>query len=420
MVQATRSTFLMQDHEPESSESYPAPRVPLFPVITPGTFAGPSGGALPSVLDARWSLQLTYGRMAIGLALRDIGIKPGEKVLIPAYHCLSMVAPVEWTGAKAVYYRVREDTSVDLEDIRARIDAGTRAIIVTHYFGFPQEMAPIRSLCDAKGVVLLEDCAHAIFGEHDGHALGSFGDYAIASPMKFFPIYEGGLLASAKRPLDQIRLSPLGWLYSVRAAAILLERSVEYRRLGPLGFLVAGPLWLKSALLRVAKSMKPKTSEEWWGHPVGGHSSGKTGDFEPQWIDRRMSQTSRSVIRFASWPRIAEARRRNYQRLHDRLSGLPGSRPLFSRLPDGAVPFAFPLLVDNPVEIFHSLKEQGVPIMRFGEFLSEDVDARSYPEAMELSRRVFQFPCHQELRAEDLDWLAETVRATLLAAAGGS
>ncbi len=394
---------------------YPAPRVPLFPVVTPSTFGGDARATLPSVLDAKWILPLTYGRMAIGLALRDMGIKPGEKVLIPAYHCLSMVAPVEWAGAKPVYYRVREDATADLEDIRSRVEPDTRAIMVTHYFGFPQDIAPIRALCDEKGIVLLEDCAHALFGEHGGQPLGSYGDYTIASPMKIFPIYDGGLLTSNRRPLDRIPLSPLGWVFSLRAASILLERSLEYRRLGFIGNLLAVPLWLKTEILRLAKAVGPGKPDEWFGPAVGERSSGRTGDFDSRWIDRRMSLTSRSLMRLASKPRIAEIRRRHYQTLLDRLSGLPGSAPLFPTLPDGVVPFAFPLVVFEPEEIFHSLKTHGVPIMRFGEFLSDEVDPHAFPEAVHLSRRVFQFPCHQDMEARDMEWMVETIRKELLA-----
>lgn len=372
---------------------------------------------VPSVFSAKWLLPLTYGRMAIGLALRDMGIREGEKVLVPAYHCLSMIDPVEWAGAKPVYYRVREDASVDLDDIRARVDGSTRALMVAHYFGFPQDIATIRSFCDERGLVLLEDCAHAIFGEFQGRPLGSFGDYTIASPMKFFPIYDGGILASHRRSLDRISLSPLGWPFSLRAATILLERSLRYRRLGPARYLLALPLWLKSVLLRFAKTLRPQGRDEWGLPAVGGQSSGRTGDFDPRWINRRMSQTSRSLMRLVSGPRVAEARRRNYKELLDRLSNLPGARPLFPVLPDGVVPLAFPLWVDEPGEVFDSLKRQGVPIMRFGEFLSEGVDPQVYPDAISLSRRVLQFPCHQELRSEELNWLVETVREALLAAA---
>ena len=130
-----------------------------------------------------------------------------------------------------------------------------------------------------------------------------------------------------------------------------------------------------------------------------------------------MSQTSRTIIRLASKSRIALERRRNYQVLLEGLSGLPGSRPLFPALPEGVVPFAFPLLVDEPARLFRPLKSQGVPIMRFGEFLSEEIRPDLFPEAIELSRRVFQFPCHQEMRPDELDWLVTTVRQELLTAA---
>src|SRR5262249_11225064 len=151
--------------------TYPGPRVPAYPVLSFETFAPGGSVGLASVLDARWVLHLTYGRMAIGLALKHMGIKRGDSVLLPAYHCLSMVDPVLWAGAQARYYRVREDTSVDLDDIQARIDGTTRALLVPHFFGFPQDMAAIRAFCDAKGLVLIEDCAHVIFGDYRGMPL---------------------------------------------------------------------------------------------------------------------------------------------------------------------------------------------------------------------------------------------------------
>jgi perosamine synthetase len=403
--------------DPGEGTSYPAPRVPLFPVVSWGTFRESGTARTPSLLDARATLLVTYGRMAIGLALRDMGIRPGDRVLLPAYHCLSMVDPVPWAGGEPVFYRVRADASVDLEDVRARIDSRTRALMVTHYFGFPQDMEAIRRFCDETGLVLLEDCAHAILGETSGRPLGSFGDYSIASPMKFYPIYEGGLLASDRRPLDQIALRSLGWKFSLRAAFIMLERSVLYRRLGLVGYAVRPFLWAKDAILAVAKSLRPGRSDSWWGPAVGGPSSGRTGDFEPRWVDRRMSRTSRWILTHASRSRIAEARRRHYRALLARLSNLPGARPLFPALPEGVVPFAFPLVVDNPAPVFEELKRHGVPIMRFGEFLDEAVDPRVYPDTIDLSRRVLQFPCHQEMTERDVEWMAARIRDTVLDAA---
>jgi perosamine synthetase len=157
------------------------PCVPLAPVLSLAAFTGRGDAPVPSILDAGAALLVTSGRIAIGLALRAMGVGQGDVVLMPAYHSLSMIPPVLWRGAEARFYRVTPDAQVDLADVAAKLDRRVKAIVVTHYFGFPQQMAPIRAWCDQHRVALLEDCAHSFFGEHAGRPIGSSGDYAIAS-----------------------------------------------------------------------------------------------------------------------------------------------------------------------------------------------------------------------------------------------
>ena len=57
---------------------------------------------------------------------------------------------------------------------------------------------------------MLEDCAHAFFGEYENRPLGSFGDYAIASTMKFFPTSEGGCLVSSHHSITSLHLKSAG------------------------------------------------------------------------------------------------------------------------------------------------------------------------------------------------------------------
>ena len=80
---------------------------------------------------------------------------------MPAYHSLSMIPPVLWRGATPVFYRVGPDAAVDLDDAGGKVTPATRAIMVTNYFGFPQDLAAVRAFCDARGLSMLEDCAHA-------------------------------------------------------------------------------------------------------------------------------------------------------------------------------------------------------------------------------------------------------------------
>ena len=93
------------------------------------------------------------GRMALSAAFRDAQIGKGDEVLLPAYHCIVMVDAVLSAGATPVFYRIQSDTAVDLQDIEERITPSTRALLVVHYFGFPQmEMQAIRTLCNARNL----------------------------------------------------------------------------------------------------------------------------------------------------------------------------------------------------------------------------------------------------------------------------
>src|ERR1051325_1312360 len=199
-----------------SAIPYPRSSIPVVPVFSWAVFFSLGGTAAPSVADAGDVRYTASGAGAIGLALRDAGIGAGDEVLLPAYHCLAMVEPVRAIGARPAFYRLRPDLSIDLDDLRARIHPSTRAILATHSFGFPADMAAVRTLCDRHKLLLIEDCAHAFYGSIDGRALGTVGDYAIASVRKFFPVYDGGLLVSTRRHLDRVRLRSPGFAYELK------------------------------------------------------------------------------------------------------------------------------------------------------------------------------------------------------------
>ena len=109
-------------------------------------------------------------------------------------------------------------------------------------------MAVVRSFCVALGCNLIEDCAHAFFGITDDWPVGSWGDVSIASLTKFFPVPEGGLIASATRPLKALDLEPRGWYGEIKAAADAIELGVEHERFPGLNSLFAGVFAMKNWL----------------------------------------------------------------------------------------------------------------------------------------------------------------------------
>lgn len=382
---------------------------PLAPVLGWRDFVPQRGARLPSVLDIQQRRLVTSGRMAIALALRAMGVRAGARVLVPAYHSPSMVPPVLHVGATPEFYRVGRDTGVDLDDLARRLP-GAGALMVTHYFGFPQRMAPIRALCDRHGVPLLEDCAHSLFGAEGGRPLGTWGDYAAASTMKFFPSYDGGCVASARHPLGEIRLRPAGLLFEAKAALGALEYSFAHGRLRAAALLLALPQRTLQALWRWRKRSLPPARQT-----IAPAASESGFEFDPHWLDKRSAWFSRAVLHLSSRQRLCRNRRRHYLALQQAVEGLPGCRPLHPALPEQVVPWVFPLLVDDPEPAFERLQAAGVPLVRFGLPLAADACA----DARTLARHVLGLPCHQGLSERELGAIVTALRQSFISAPPG-
>jgi len=386
--------------------------IPSVPVLSLASLRGPRRAPLPSLLDSGEVRLVSSGRIAIGLALRELGVGAGDVVLVPAYHSPSMIPPVHWRGARAVFYRIHPDTTADLDDVKAKLEAGgVKAVMATHFFGFPQDLGGLRALCDRHGAGLVEDCAHSFFGRHGNVAVGASGDYAIGSSMKFFPIYEGGCLVSQRHRLA-LPLRGAGPGFEAKAALNALEASFAHGRLPALRTALALPLRLKGALWRRLKARRATGD----GNPAAAlapSSSDSSFDFDPAWLDKRTSWFSRLVLRHAGRARIVERRRRHYLALAAALDGAPGWQPLFATLPDGACPWIFPLLAEQPDALCALLAEAGVPIVRFGATLWPGVDATVCANSVALGRQLVGLPCHQELDSAELAWLGASVRRAL-------
>lgn len=386
---------------------YPRPRIPVHPIL-PVKLRWPfNNKSLCSVLDIQSIKFVTSGRAAIALALEDMQLNKDDKVLIPAYHCTSMVEPVIWSRATPVFYRIDADGSVNIKDIQEKLDGNVRAIIVTHYFGFPQDTLALRDLCDENGIFLIEDCAHALFGKSGGVTIGATGDYAIASMPKFFPTYDGGCIASSKNSLQGIRLDSSGFAFQIKSLFNIIERALEYGRLPLFRFLLRPLIYTKEIIWQ---KLKPGTLAN---KPLAPSSSEGSYQFEEEWIHKKISYPSKIIMKCTAKTCMAETRKGHFNNLLQAFSQTPGAAPLFDHLPEDVVPYVFPLLVNNPEPVFPVLKNKGVPIIRFGEYLWEGVDQSICQNSAYLSKHLFQLPCHQDLTIDEIAWMVKEIQETL-------
>lgn len=394
---------------------FPRPAAPPLPVPGPGSFALGQTGVLIGVQRLGQSIATHSGRYAITLALAHAGLRPGDRVLLPAYHCLAMVEPLHTAGLLPVYYPIRPDTTVAADLIAQLAPSGAKALLVVHYFGFVRDLGPLREVTKRLGMVLIEDCAHACFGEAAGLPVGSIGDYAIASTLKFFPIGDGGLLASAHRDLSDIQLRPPPLKVELKAAVNLLEQALEYRRLGRAGRIIAGLLGLRESVLRHLKRLRQTGP----GPMASATVQTPESAMDPRWLAWSGTRVSAFLLRHAGTADLARRRRGYYMAYLGAVAGRSDCRPLFDALPTGTVPQVFPLYVEQCLAVFVTLKREGVPIIRFGEFLDPQVTPELCPVSIDYAEHLLQFPCHQELSESEAAWIRGRLIAALDQAAMG-
>lgn len=380
-------------------------RYPRLPVLGWSAFSRRPAEPLPGVMDAKQRCATVSGRAAIGLAIQALGIRPGERVLVPTYHCPTMITPIVAAGAIPVFYPIGPTGGASLAWLEERGTRDVRAMVVAHYFGVPQAMAGIRKFCDANGLALIEDCAHSFFGVSDGRPVGSWGDVAIASLTKFFPVPEGGLIVSNDVPLDHMRLSPRPWIDELRAIGDAIQAGAEHGKLGGLNSLLQALFGAKALVRRTAQAEQA---------PALARVNVDDELLKPA----QPAAATLWITRHVHAGRIAACRRRNYARLAKRLAGVRGAYPLVPDLPPGAVPYVFPLYVHRAEALYQPLRRTGIPIFRWDLLWPDTPALEADDQGLDWSTHVFQLGCHQDLTEHDIEKIASTVRLIVGGEAG--
>jgi dTDP-4-amino-4,6-dideoxygalactose transaminase len=142
-------------------------------------------------------LLTTSGTHALDLMALLLDIQPGDEVIVPSFTFSSTVNAFVLRGATPVFIDIRPDTlNMDETRLESLVTPRTRAIVPVHYAGVGCEMAPILDVAERRGITVVEDNAHGLFGSYRGQALGTFGVMAAQSfhETKNFSCGEGGAL----------------------------------------------------------------------------------------------------------------------------------------------------------------------------------------------------------------------------------
>ena len=122
--------------------------------------------------------------MKAGLILLDI--KEKDEVMIPEFICDSVLQPFNELKIRPIFFKVHDNLNPNWKDVNKKYTTKTKAIMMTHFFGFPNEINLFKKFKKDKNILLIEDYCHGYNGKFYGKKIGSFGDISFSSLKKNF------------------------------------------------------------------------------------------------------------------------------------------------------------------------------------------------------------------------------------------
>ena len=327
-------------------------------------------------------LAYQYARQAIWALCGAWGLA-GQQVLVPSYVEGVELEALLCAGVLPRFYPVAGNMSFQAEEVLGCLTPDTRAVYVTHYLGFPQEIGALAEACRQHGVLLVEDCAQALLSRSGSQPLGTFGDAAVFSFRKSLPVPDGGLLVLRHPPPKPLEhpSPPPEWPSRLAALGSALRNAPGSRWW-------LRPLW--PAARSMARSLAP--------------GSVRDDDVDPAAV-LGISRISCSLLTRQDLERVFHLRRANYRSLEERLRDL--LPPVFS-LAEGVCPLLYAARVSQKQEALQLLRRVGVEAADHWPGNHPLLLGR-LPEADSLHATVIGLPCHQSIPSRRMQEIADKI-----------
>jgi len=329
-------------------------------------------------ISTRGMVFLSGGRAClavIGAYLRGYGI---HRILLPSYLCPNIVITFERCGLACDFYQVREDLSIDLEDL-ARKAEGHKAVCFINYFGFSHAAATLEFMRDLqqKGVIVVEDNAQAGFSSH--HT----GDFVLNSLRKFSP-YDGGYL------ITRHDVQPY------------LENGVRANRRLP--------------VIREYRQRLPDYLFKGEGNHAGLEELFTRAE---QIYDTEIfipgDEQERQQIERLDWAGIRQKRRENYRYLLSLLPLAPQVSAIFPELQEDNMPLGLPVYFNGIARdpVYAGLENQAIGLTIHWDDLRRHPRTCNNPLAVDMASRMLTLPVDQKTSHKQMDYLIQTLLQTM-------
>ena len=156
-----------------------------------------------------YGVAVSSGTGALEIALKSLDLKRGDEIIIPTFSIISTALCVIKLGLKPILVDSDLATwNMDSEQVIKKISRNTKAIIITHIYGFPVDLQNVLRLAKKKNIKIIEDAAEMIGQTYFKKKCGSFGDISTFSfyANKHITTGEGGMiLTNDKRLYEKCR-----------------------------------------------------------------------------------------------------------------------------------------------------------------------------------------------------------------------
>ena len=147
------------------------------------------------MFNSKYCISCANGTDALYIAIKALGIEPGDEVIVPAHTWISTSETVTQAGGRVVFCDTEPDTfNIDTEKIAEKITNKTVGIIPVHLYGQPVDMDNVMKIASKYNLWVLEDCAQAHLAKYKGQQVGTFGN---AATFSFYPGKNLGAMGDA-------------------------------------------------------------------------------------------------------------------------------------------------------------------------------------------------------------------------------
>lgn len=375
---------------------------PPFLGLTETLFPRGAGRGVPALFDGRQVGYCFNTRVAIRKACDLLGIGPGTEVLAPAYNCGTEIDPLLHAGASVRLYPVDRRAEIDPDAVERMIGPATRAIYLTHYFGFVQpKTATFRDICDRHGLALIEDCALSLLSGFPS-AGGLVGDVAVFCFYKFFPVIRGGALV-VNGPL----LIGSGDFRKPPPTSVVAKQLVR-QTLGGL----PGADYART-VVRWAKGRSSAADVSEYGTPFPDIPPNYY--FDPDLRDAGIAQMTMKALASIDVEEVIRRRRQNYLALNDLLRDVNGITLIAEVLPPKICPLGLPVLIKDRASVVTAMASRGISVATWWSGYHQGLSWEGCADACYLKDRLILLPVHHTLELNDMSYIAKQLAEALSA-----